>query len=404
MAAESGWPERLRRDRLARAMSHRDLARALIATTPTFRGYPEESVERTVKRWEAGGVRLPRPDGQEAIAQVFGSVRAAYFPSPTALVERALSTDATAEVLARLRRSSVDGTTLDLARIAVEQLCIDYASEPGPVVLAEASRWLAEIDRVRRDGQLTLRQLTEVYDLAGWLSLLVACLRHDTGDDRGAETMRRTALLLGRDLGSPDILGWCHEIAAWMALTRGDWASVLTAVQEGLAVAGTAPVAVQLHAQAAKSWARIGNPAEVAASLERGRELLERIPLPSNTRNHFVIDPAKWDFYAMDCARRVGNDGLASTLADAVIKNSTTPGGVVVSPMRMAEAELTQAAVEARAGDAAQAVTTAVAALERGRRSLPSLIMVGQEVADLVNGHPAGAEFRQHLAELRPAV
>lgn len=385
-------------------MSHRDLARAIIATSPTFQGYPEESVERTVKRWEAGGVRLPRPHAQEAIARVFGSVRAAYFPSPVDLVERVLSTDATAEVIARLRRSSVDSTTLELARIAVDQLCSDYASEPGPVVLAEASGWLTEIERVRRDGQLTLRQLSEVYNLAGWLSLLVACLRHDTGDDRGAETMRRTALLLGRDLGSPDILGWGHEIAAWMALTRGDWTGVLGAISDGLATAGRSSVAVQLHAQAAKAWARIGNRVEVAASLERGRELLERTPLPSDTRNHFVIDPAKWDFYAMDCARRVGNDGLASTLAEAVIKNSTTPGGVVVSPMRMAEAELTQAAVEARAGDAAQAVTTAVAALERGRRSLPSLIMVGQEVADLVVGHPASADFRQHLAELRPAV
>lgn len=189
-----------------------------------------------------------------------------------------------------------------------------------------------------------------------------------------------------------------------MALTRGDWTGVLGAVSDGLATASRSSVAVQLHAQAAKAWARIGNRVEVAASLERGRELLERTPLPSDTRNHFVIDPAKWDFYAMDCARRVGNDSLASTLADAVIKNSTTPGGVVVSPMRMAEAELTQAAVEARAGDTALAVTTAIAALERGRRSLPSLIMVGHEVTDLVDGHPAGAEFRQHLADLRSAV
>ena len=308
MAVDRTWPERLRRDRLARGMSHRDLARAIIATSTTFSGYSEDSVERTVKRWESGSIRLPRPDAQEAIARVFGSDTAAYFPSPAGLIEHVLSEDATAEVIARLRRSSVDGSTLDLARIAVDQLCIAYASEPGPVVLAEASRWLAEIERVRREGQLTLRQLTEVYDLAGWLSLLVACLRYDLGDDRGAETMRRTAALLGRDLGSPDIRGWSDEIAAWMALTRGDWRGVLAAVRDGLVSAGSSPVVVQLHAQAAKAWARIGNRVEVTASLNRGRELLERTPLPSNTRNHFVVDPAKWDFYEMDCARRVGDD------------------------------------------------------------------------------------------------
>lgn len=230
------------------------------------------------------------------------------------------------------------------------------------------------------------------------------CLRYDTGDDRGAETMRRTALLLGRDLGSPDILGWADEISAWMALTRGDWAGGLAAVRDGLASAGISAVGVQLHAQAAKAWARVGNQVEVAAALARGRELLERTPLPSNTRNHFVIDPAKWDFYAMDCARHVGDDGLAATLADAVIKNSTTPGGVIVSPMRVAEAKLTLAAVEARAGDTDQAIATAVAALEGDRQSLPSLILVGQEVAALVDGRPGGADFRQHLADLKPAV
>ena len=402
MADQHTWPERLRRDRLARGMSHRHLARAIIAGGPTFAGYAEDSVERTVKRWESGSVGLPRPAAQDAIARVFGSVRAAYFPEPTSLVERALSPDTTAELIARLRRSSVDGTTLELARIAVDQLCVDYVSQPGPVVLAEASRWLTEIERVRREGQLTLRQLTEVYDLAGWLSLLVACLRHDTGDGTGAETMRRTALLLGRDLRSPAILGWAHEIAAWMALTRGDWAGILVAVQDGLSAAGDAGVSVQLHAQAAKAWTRIGDPVRAAEALYRGRELLERTATPPDTRNHFVIDPAKWDLYAMDCARRTGDDDLAATLADAVIQNSTTPGGIVVSPMRVAEAELTHAAVQARAGNSEQAIATAMAALQSDRRSLPSLILVGQEVADLIDHQPAGRDFRQHLATLRP--
>ena len=116
-----------------------------------------------------------------------------------------------------------------------------------------------------------------------------------------------------------------------------------------------------------------------------------------------MIDPAKWDLYAMDCARRTGDDDLAAALADAVIQNSTTPSGLVVSPMRVAEAELTHAAVRARTGNSEQAIATAMAALEGDRRSLPSLILVSQEVADLVDHHPAGRDFRQHLATLRPA-
>jgi hypothetical protein len=53
------WQARLRRDRLARGLSHRDLARALIdAAGSLLAGYSERSVERTVKRWESGAVYL----------------------------------------------------------------------------------------------------------------------------------------------------------------------------------------------------------------------------------------------------------------------------------------------------------------------------------------------------------
>ena len=106
----------------------------------------------------------------------------------------------------------------------------------------------------------------------------------------------------------------------------------------------------------------------------------------------------------MDCARRVGDDAVAWSLAETVERQNTTAGGIVVAPMRIAEAQLTKAAVEARAGEVEPAVERAVRALEGNRHSLPSLIMVGQEVGELVASHPTGAGFRRHLAELRPAV
>ena len=103
--------------------------------------------------------------------------------------------------------------------------------------------------------------------------------------------MRRLALALGEELHSPAILGWGHEKSAWMALTQGDLNGVLAAVRAGLAAAKDAPVAVQLHAQAANAWARIGNRTELADALDNGRILLERMPVPANPHNHFVVDP-----------------------------------------------------------------------------------------------------------------
>jgi hypothetical protein len=91
----------------------------------------------------------------------------------------------------------------------------------------------------------------------------------------------------------------------------------------------------------------------------------------------------KFDFYAMDCyRRRIGADSLAVIRADQVIRRSTAPDGGMRSPMRMAEGKVTLAVVAARQGDLEQAVDLGTSALEIPRQSVPSLLMVSQ---DLVN-------------------
>jgi hypothetical protein len=149
--------------------------------------------------------------------------------------------------------------------------------------------------------------------------LLVGCLEYDLGDRRAAEATRQVALSLGKDVGSSGILGWTHEMRAWFALTSGDYRGVIAAARGGQEAAGNHSVAVQLIAQEAKAWARMGRPAEMHAALERGRVLLDRMPYPENLDNHFVVGPSKYDFYAMDCYRHVGEDRIARTLAEAVI-------------------------------------------------------------------------------------
>jgi hypothetical protein len=51
--------------------------------------------------------------------------------------------------------------------------------------------------------------------------------------------------------------------------------------------------------------------AELVGALDSGRLVLDRMPLPSNPRNQVVVDPAKSDFYALGCARRVVDDAVA---------------------------------------------------------------------------------------------
>jgi len=398
------WWQRLRRDREARGWSQLTAAKQLIAHSEHYSGFDEESVLRTIKRWEAGQLKnLPSPENQSAIARMFGTVRSAYFPveSPATLVR--LSEDETLDLVGRLRSSSVDDTALDLARLTVDRLCTDYASRPAPAVLQEAQRWLRDISALARTP-MSLRQQREVYDLGAWLSLLVACLNYDVGDVRSADAARQAAIMLGTESGQSEVLAWGAEIKAWMALTQGNYYGVLGACKEGLAATRTHSVSVQLHAQAAKAWARLGNRTRVEVALDQGRDLLDSLPYPDNPRNHFQVDPAKFDFYAMDCYRNVGENQLALAMAETVERSSRTPAGVVVAPMRLAEAELTRATAFARAGELDQAMSKAGEALERGRRSLPSLLLVGHEVADeLTQLHPRSqqaAEFAEHIKTL----
>jgi hypothetical protein len=197
-------------------------------------------------------------------------------------------------------------------------------------------------------------------------------------------------------------------MSAWFALTQGRYPDVVTAVEAGQAAVGEHTAVVQLVAQEAKARARMGEATGVRTALERGRWLLDRFPRPNRPEHHFVVDPDKWDFYAMDAYRIVGENDLARHHAEEVIRLGTSPDGTERAPMRMAEARLTLGTVTARAGELEQAVDIAVGAFRARRRSLPQLLMIAREVGDEIRrrdpkGRPV-VEFREAVQAVRPAV
>lgn len=393
------WVDRLVRDREVRGMTQREAAERLALYTDE--SLPAvDSILRSWKRWERAQA-TPSPVYQAAIAKMFGSVPAAYFG---ATVERRypsrLSADETVELVARLRASKIDDATLDAMRLTVEGLCTDYSYGNRDQLRVEARSWLGRLSEPLA-SQLTYRQHGDVLEMAGWLTLLVACLSWDASDATAAEQARRSAIQLGRDVDHPEILGWAAEIRAWMALTNGDLTGTVAAAREGLLVAGQTGVAVQLHAQAARAWARLGDKAHAHLALDQGRELMANLPVPTNPRNHFAVDPVKVDFYAMDIWRLLGENAMAAAVAEMISRTSTSPIDETPSPMRLAEARMCNATIHARGGDIDGALTLAESALEVNRKSRPSLLMLGGEFADEVTKIDGrkGAEYRAHLIE-----
>lgn len=158
-------------------------------------------------------------------------------------------------------------------------------------------------------------------------------------------------------------------------------------------------------ASTAKAWARLGNPQQVEVALDRGRTLLEFLPRPPNPDDHFVIDPTKWHFYAMDVYvyRNIGRDPLAQVYAEEVLRLGTTETGEERSPMRNAEARITLAVIAERSGDHGRALTEGFNASRSARKSIPSLRMVASELSREFQktGHGTDPDVVQFEAALR---
>ncbi|WP_256106089.1 XRE family transcriptional regulator [Streptomyces sp. ODS05-4] len=402
------WARRMATERAARDWSQRDAVRALRAHAREELP-ADESLIRQWKRWESG--QLPNDFYRPLIAALFGTVTHAIFPAPArrngGQEILAASGMETLEIVSRLNRSDVDTATLDALRITTDRLCSEYPFLPSAQLLIEGRQWLRRVVELHSKS-LTLAQHREVLALSGWLALLVGCAEYDSGARHAAESTRRAALSLATEADHAEVAGWAHEMRAWFALTTGDYRGVIAAAQAGAEVAAHHGVAVQLAGQEAKAWARLGDRRQVEVALDKGRRLLEGMPHPENLDNHFVVDPAKFDFYAMDCYRLVGEDRIARTLAEEVLRTGTDFDGSERAPMRNAEARVTLGVTAAREGDLEQALTMGRLALAGERQSVPSLIMTSRELAAEVRkrypSEPAAQDYLGHLRDLGAAV
>ncbi|MFI1095112.1 XRE family transcriptional regulator [Streptomyces sp. NPDC020917] len=398
------WARRIAAERIARNWSQADVVRALRAHASSELP-SDDSMVRQWKRWEAG--QMPGEFYRPIIAAAFGTVTNAMFPEPPRRNGNAeiasVSGMETFEIVSRLHRSDVDNATLDALRITADRLCSEYPYMPSEQLLMEGRQWLRRVVELHSKS-LTLAQHREVLALSGWLALLVGCVEYDTGNRHAAETTRRAALSLAGEAENAEVTGWAHEMRAWFALTTGDYRGVIAASQAGSESAAHHGVAVQLAAQEAKAWARIGDRRQTEVALDRGRRLLEGMPYPENLDHHFVVDPAKFDYYAMDCYRLVGEDKLARTLAEEVLRAGTDFDGTERSPMRNAEARVTLGVTAAREGDLEGALIHGERALQGERQSIPSLIMTSRELAAVVrerySNEPAAQEYLTHLRDL----
>ncbi|TDD45555.1 XRE family transcriptional regulator [Kribbella antibiotica] len=305
----------------------------------------------------------------------------------------------TAELIQRMQASDTTASTLESLQATVEEMCCQYNQRDALELRQEAHGWLHHVATLL-DRPVGLKAHTDLLVAGGWLALLAGCVEYDLGMRTAAESTRVAAMQLGLEAGHPEIAGWGYEMTAWFALTQGRFRQAIDAAQRGQAVAQRSSAHVQLIAQEAKAKARLGE-SDLQAVLDNGKEMLNHLPYPDRPENHFKVDPAKWDYYAMDVHRIAGDDGLASQYARTVIDDNITPDGHELSPMRVSECRITLGIVAGREGDLEQAVGLGMSALKDGRQSKVHLQMIagelGRELRRRFPGEGLVADFSEAL-------
>ncbi|QQM41139.1 tetratricopeptide repeat protein [Streptomyces liliifuscus] len=308
------------------------------------------------------------------------------------------------ELLRRTEMSSINSAALESIEQGIDQLARAYPYADANYLHERTRNGLQYVTK-QLEGRMTLRQHRELLVDAGWLFLLNACVQYDRGQREAANLSKAAALRIGDEAGHGEIMAWAWEIEAWFALTQSRWQDMLDAVEAGHVADQTHSVGVQLYAHKARAAARMGDARLVRDSLDAGRARLDRLPRPDHPEHHFIIDPDKWDFYEMDAYRLLGDDERAATHARSVIRISTGPDGTEISPMRSAEARLTLAVTAARTGDIDEAVGMGTMALAADRKSLPSLLLVADELDRELRSRyprePASRDFHERITTVK---
>jgi transcriptional regulator with XRE-family HTH domain len=175
---------------------------------------------------------------------------AVFLESAAGAAEEALTLAREAEA------SQIGAGTLETVQRKVDRYCRDYPTVSPALLAARTQRQLHEVKRLLR-GKVTLAQHRELLVAGGWLSVLLACVQFDMGDQQAAEDTRDAAFQLGKEAEHQEITAWSFELLAWFALVAGRYEEVIDHARTGLILAPNTSAGVQLAVQEAKGWARL---------------------------------------------------------------------------------------------------------------------------------------------------
>lgn len=263
-------------------------------------GLPPEQLQkhafaaRTQRRY--GGGREPEHgDVKRRVAAKLAALTLAAPGSTAQILEQAA-----AEALEFTRQAEttrLGSGTLDHLDLAVAEFNRVYSLMPPRAVFEGVLDYRRKVNALLT-AHHTHQQGRELYAYAGWLSELLAWLAHDLGDARAGLAFATDAFVHGQQAGHGQICAWAMDAAASINLYEQRPAQARSAALKGLAEAPAAhPLAVRLHAQAARASAAEGDTAGFTTSFTAARHAHSLLPPRSPSR--FGVDVLPLADYAL---------------------------------------------------------------------------------------------------------
>jgi len=305
------------------------------------------------------------------------------------------------ELARRVTATDVGEETLTRLELAFHDVATAYPVTPPAELLERLRQHLGYVTSLL-DGRMTLAERQRLIVVGGWLSLLAATVHVDLNQPAAATARLRTAASLARQAGHDEIRAWCFETEAWRVLTEGDYRRALDlsrAAQE-LAPAGSS-VAIQATAQEGRAWARLRQPRETYAAIDRVEALVAPLTRPDQPEHHYRYDPDKSVAYVATTLAWAG-DPAAETYAREVISRLEPAGPNGKWPRRVAAANLDLALTLLVTDRLDEACDAAERAILSGR-VVPSNHWRAAEVVTAVEARqlPEARDLREAYEELR---
>ena len=302
-------------------------------------------------------------------------------------------------MLAEADRSDIGPGTIESLYTIFDKLCRDYPSASASELQQKLKRLYARLMRLRQ-GRMTFAQHKELIALSGWVTALLACVDWDMNEREAAETARAATFRFAKEIGHTELIAWSYEMQAWFALTDGRYSDVTSIAKAAQTIGGENSAIVQLIMQEARGWAKLGNRNAAESAMERGYNLLQKLP-PIDYPRHFIYDRSKYPFYAASCYQWLGENVKAEEFANDVIRHCEVNGTAVRSPMRLAEVHITLGLIHAQRNDIEAAVDSGTHAMTYERKSGPSLLIrateLGKAITQRFPNTPLAAEFDERL-------